>query len=119
MQNFDTINHYYIFQPKYSPERPLIVPVEALQPCDQYHTFQLEGSVTNKALLNRTEFHATRSTSDLENEIRKTVKASKTEISIDTLTDMLADLLSKDEHFITEYNHYKNRPNHPDQTEIL
>ena len=119
LRNFDPIKNYCILQPKYAPQRPLIVPLEALQPFEEYHTFHLEGSVTNKTVLNRAEFHASLSTTDLENEVRKTVKASITKISIDTLTDVLADLLSKDDHFVKEYKHYKNHTNHPDQTEIL
>ena len=47
LRNFDPVKNYYIFQPNYAPERPLIVPLEALEPCEQYHTYHLEGSVTN------------------------------------------------------------------------
>ena len=114
-----TFKNYYIFQPRYAQERLLIVPLEALQPCEEYHTFHSEGSVTIKAVLNRAELHASRSITNLEKQIRKTVKISITEISTDTLTDMLADVLSKDDHFKKEYKHHKNRTTHPDQTEIL
>ena len=34
LRKFDTIKNYYIFQSKDSPERPLMVPLEALQPCE-------------------------------------------------------------------------------------
>ena len=119
LRNFDPIKKYYILQPKYAPERPLIVPLEALEPCEEFHTFHLEGTFTNQTILIRVEFHATRSTTNLEKEIQKTVKASITEISIDNLTDMIADLLPKDEHFVNEYNHYKNRSNYPHQAEVL
>ena len=118
LRNFDPIKNYYIFQPKYAPERPLIIPLEALEPCEEYHTYHLERIVTNQAFLNRVEFHTARTT-DLEKEIRKSVKASITDISFDNLTDLLADLLSKDDHFMNEYNRYKNRTNHPDQTDTL
>ena len=37
--NSDTIKNYYIFQPKEAPERPLTVPIEALEPCEEYHTY--------------------------------------------------------------------------------
>ena len=119
LRNFDPVKNYHIFQHNYAPERPLIVPLEAFELCEQYHTYHLEGSVTNQAFFNKVEFHIERETTDFEEEIRKVVKASITEISINKLTDMLADLLLKDEHFIKEYTHYKNRTNHPDQTEIL
>ena len=119
LRNFDPIKNYCIFQPIYAPERPLIVLLEAIQPCEEYHTFHLEGSITNKAVLNRAQYHASRSTTDLKKENRKAVKASITEICIDTLTDILADLLSEDDHFVNKYKHYKNHPNHPNQTKIL
>ena len=103
LQSFDPIKNYYIFQLKYAPERPLIVPLEALEPCEQYHTYHREGSVTNQAFLNRVQFHIGRKTTELEKEKRKTVKASITEQSIDDIADLSADLLSKDEHFVKEY----------------
>ena len=105
------------FNRESQPERPIIVPLEALKPCEEYHTYHLEGSVSNQIFLNRVEFHIERKTTNLENEIRKAVKASVTNVSIDNLTDMLADLLSKDEHFMKENTKYKNRTNHPAQTE--
>ena len=119
LRNFDHIKNYFIFQPENAPERPLIKPLEALEPCEEYHTYHLEGGVTNQALLNRVEFHTERKTTDLEKEVQKAVKPSITNISIDDITDMLADLLSKDDQFKNEYNKYKNRTNHPDQTDFL
>ena len=119
LRNFDPIKNYYIFQPTESPERLLIVPLEALEPCEQYHTYHLKGTVTNQAFLNRLQFHNGQETTDFEKEIRKTVKASITEINIDEITDLLADLLSTDENFIKEYKHYRDRTTHPQQTEKL
>ena len=57
LRNFDPIKNYYIFQRKEAPERPLIVPIEALEPCEEYHTYHLEGSVTNRAFSNRIQFN--------------------------------------------------------------
>ena len=119
LRNFDPIKNYYIFQRKYASERPLIILLEALEPFKQYHTYHLEGSVTNRAFLNRVDFYTARTTTDLEKKIQKAVKASITDISNDNLTDMLADLLSKDDHFMSEHNRYKNRTNQSDQTDIL
>ena len=119
LRSFDPIKNYYIFQPTEAPERLLIVPLEALEPCEQYHTYHLEGTVTNQVFLNRVQLHNGRKTTDFEQEIRKTVKASITETNIDEITDLLADLLSQDEHFIKEYKHYRDRTNHPQQTEKL
>ena len=119
LRNFDPIKNYYIFQPTEALERPLIVPLEALEPGEQNHTYHLGGTLTNQAFVNRIQFHNGRKTTDFEKEIRKTVKASVTEINIDEITDLLADLLSKDEHFIKEYKRYRNRTNRPQQTNKL
>ena len=88
LRNFDPIKNYYIFQPKEAPERPLIVPLESLEPCEEYHAYHLEGSVANRALLNRIKFHNGRKTADFENEIRKAIKASITEIDISDITNL-------------------------------
>ena len=119
LRNFDSIKIFYIFQPKYASERPLIMPLEALEQREDYHTYHLEGSVTNQAFLNRVEFHTERTNTDLENRSQKAVKASIAKISIDNLIDMLLDLLSKDDHFMNEYNKSKNSTNPPDETDIL
>ena len=119
LRNFDPVKNYYIFQPKEAPERPLIVPIEALEPCEEYHTYHLEGSVTNRAVLNIIHFNNERKTSDIEKEIRNSVKASKTEVSLDEITDLVAYFLSKDDHFIKEYQQYRDRTNHPKQTKKL
>ena len=47
LRNFDHIKNSYIFKPKEAPERPLIVPLEALEPCEQYHTYHLDGTQFN------------------------------------------------------------------------
>ena len=118
LRNFDPIKIYYIFQPKEAPERPLIVPIEALEPCEENHTYHLEGSVTNRAFSNRIQFNNERKVTEIEKEIRNTVKASITDVPIDEITNLLAHFLSKDDHFLKEYKHYKDR-NHPKQTDKL
>ena len=119
LRNFEPVKNYYIFQPNEAPERPLIVPIEALEPCEEYHTYHLDGSVTNRAVLNRIHYNNERNTSDIEKEIRNSVKASITEVSLDEITDLVAYFLSKDDHFIKEYQQYRDRTNHPKQTERL
>ena len=119
LRNFDPIKNYYTFQPKEAPETPIIVPLEALEPCEQYQRYHLEGTATNQAFLNRIQVHNGRKKTDFEKEIRKTVTASIKEININEITDLLADLLPKDEHFAKEYKHYRDRTNHPQQTEKL
>ena len=66
LRNFDPRKNYYIFQPKDSPERPLMVPLEALEPCEEYHTYHLEGSLTNRAFSNRFQYNNERKATDLE-----------------------------------------------------
>ena len=82
LRNFDPIKNYYIFQPKEAPERPLIVPIEALEPSEEYHTYHLEVSGTNRAFSNRIQFNNQRKVTDIEKEIRNTVKASITEVQL-------------------------------------
>ena len=119
LRNFDPIKNYYIFQPKEARERPLIVPIEALEPCEEYHAYHLEGSVTNRAFSNRIQFNNERKVTEIEKEIRNTVKASITDVPIDEITNLLAHFLSKDDHFLKEYKHYRDRTNHPKQTDKL
>ena len=96
-----------------------MVPIEALEPCEEYHTYHLEGSVTNRAVINRIQFNNERKTTDLEKQIRKSVKASITEVSLDELTNLIAFYLANDDHFVKEYEQYNSRTNHPKQTEKL
>ena len=72
LRNFDPIKNYNFFQPKDSPERPLIVPLEALEPCEEYHGYHLEGSVTNRAFTNRINFNNERPKTELEHELCNT-----------------------------------------------
>ena len=119
LSNFDPIKNYHIFQPKEAPERPLIVPIEALEPCEDYQTYHLEGSVTNRAFSNRIQFNNERKLTEIEKEMLNTVEASITDVPIDELTNLLAHFLSKDDHFLKEYKHYRDRTNHLKQTDKL
>ena len=114
LQIFGPKKNYYIFQPKDSPERPLMVPLEALEPCQDYHTYHLEGSVTNRAFSNRIHYN-----SDRKAELRNPVKASITEINVNEITYLLEYFLSHYDHFVKELKHYRNRTNHPQKTEKL
>ena len=96
-----------------------MVPLEDLQPCEEYHVYYLEDSVTNRAFTNRINFNNERKITELEQELCNTVKASITDIPIHDITNLLAYFLSKDDHFVKEYNHYEERTNHPKQTERL
>ena len=106
--------NYYIFQPKDSPERPLMVPLEELEPCQDYHTYHLEGSVTNRAFSNRIHYNNERKA-----ELRNPVKTSITEINVNDITYLLEYFLSHYDHFVKELKHYRNRTNHSQKTEKL
>ena len=119
LRNFDPIKNYYVFQPKDAPERPLMVPLEAIEPCEEYHVYHLTGSVTNKAITNRLNFNNERKIPDTEREICNALQASITETPLKEIVNLLGYYLSKDEYFLKEYNHYCERSNHPKQTQKL
>ena len=119
LRNFDPIKNYYVFQPKDAPERPLMVPLEAIEPCEEYHVYHLTGSVTNKAITNRLNFNNERKIPDTEREICNALQASITETPLREIVNLLGYYLSKDEYFLKEYNHYCERSNHPKQTQKL
>ena len=119
LRNFDPIKNYYVFQPKDAPERPLMVPLEAIEPCEEYHVYHLTGSVTNKAITNRLNFNNERKIRDTEREICNALQASITETPLKEIVILLGYYLSKDEYFLKEYNHYCDRSNHPKQTQKL
>ena len=119
LRNFDPIKNYYVFQSKDEPERPLMVPLEALEPCEKYHVYHLTGSVTNKAITNRLTFNNERKIPQTEKEICNALQASITETPLQDVINLLGYYLSKDEYFLKEYNHYCERGNYPKQTEKL
>ena len=119
LRNFDPIKNYYVFQPKDAPERPLMVPLEAIEPCEEYHVYHLTGSVTNRAITNRLNFNNERKIPDTEKEICNALQASITETPLQEIVNLLGYYLSKDEYFLKEYNHYCERSNHPKQTQKL
>ena len=119
LRNFDPIKNYYVFQPKDAPERPLMVPLEAIEPCEEYHVNHLTGSVTNKATTNRLNFNNERKIPDTAREICNALQASITETPLKEIVNLLGCYLSKDEYFLKEYNHYCERSNHLKQTQKL
>ena len=119
LRNFDPIKNYYVFQSKDEPERPLMVPLEALEPCEEYHVYHLTGSVTNKAITNRLTFNNERKIPQTEKEICNALQASITETPLQEVFNLLGYYLSKDEYFLKEYYHYCERGNYPKQTEKL
>ena len=65
------------------------------------------------------QYNNERKATDLEKELRNAIKASITELSVNEIADLLVYFLSNDEHFAKDYNHYRDRTNHLQQTEKL
>ena len=76
MRNFDPVKNYYIFQPIENPERPLIVPIEVLEPAENYHTYHINGSVPAKPVKKFIEYIGSRRPTDQEREIQKSGKSN-------------------------------------------
>ena len=76
LRDFDPVKNYYIFQPIENPERPLIVPIEVLEPAENYHTYHINGSVPAKPVKKFIEYIGSRRPTDQEREIQKVVKAT-------------------------------------------
>ena len=56
LRNFDPFKNYYIIQPIKKSERPLIVPIETLEPNENYHSFHINGSVPVKPVKKYVEY---------------------------------------------------------------
>ena len=65
------------------------------------------------------QFNNERKVTEIEKEIRNTVKASITDVPIDEITNLLAHFLSTDDHFLKEYKHYRDKTTRPKQTDEL
>ena len=76
LRYFDPVKNYYIFQPIENPERPLMVPTEALEPAENYHTYHIHESVPAKPVKKFIEYIGSRRPTDQELEIQKTLKAT-------------------------------------------
>ena len=76
LRNFDPVKNYYIFQPVEYPERPLLVPIETLEPAENYHTYQTQWSAPAKPVKIFIEYIGSRRPTDQELELQKAVKAT-------------------------------------------
>ena len=119
LRNFDPVKNYYIFQPIENPERPLMVPIEALEPAENYHTYHIHGSVPAKPVKNIIEYIESRRPTEQELEIQKAVKETAPHITPNLLHNALAYFLSQNKQFIKEFEELKNLPNYPQQTKLF
>ena len=92
---FDPVKNYYIFQTIENPERLLIIPIEALEPAENYHTYHIHGSVPAKPVKKFIEYIGCRPPTDQELEIQKAVKATVPHITPNLLQNPLAYFLSQ------------------------
>ena len=81
--------------------------------------YHLTGSVTNRAITNLINSNNERKIPEMEQEICSSINASITETPIKDIIDLLGYYLAKDEQFLKEYTHYRDRTNHSKQTERL
>ena len=60
LRNFDPVKNYYIFQPIENPERPFMLPIEALEPAENYHAYHINGSFPAKPVKKFIEYIGSR-----------------------------------------------------------
>ena len=111
LRKFDPIKNYYIFQPTKNPERPLVVPIETLEPTENYHSFHIQGSVPVKPVKKFIECLGGRRPTQIEQEVRKTVEATIPRMTPNLIFSALACLLGQNEDFLKQFNEFKNKFN--------
>ena len=119
LRNFDPVKNYFIFQPIENPERTFMIPIEALEPAENYHTYHIHGSVPAKPVKKFIEYIGSRRPTDQEMEIQKAVKATVPHITPNLLHNALAYFLWQNKEFIKEFEELKQLPSHPQQTKLI
>ena len=119
LRNYDPIKNYYIFRPIEHPDRPLIVPLEILEPCENYHLCHIHGSVPVKPFKKYVDYLGSRFPTKEENEVIKAVRATISHIDHQLGINALACLLGQNEDFMNEFNEFKTIKNYPQQTKIV
>ena len=119
LRHSDPLKNYYIFQPIENTERPLIVPIEVLEPAENYHTYHINGSVPAKPVKKFIEHIGSLRPTDQEMEIQKAVKATIPHIILNLLHNALAYFLSQNKEFVKEFEELKQLPNYPQQTKLI
>ena len=119
LRNYDTINNYYIFRPIEHPVRPLIVPTETLEPCENYHSYHIHGSVPVKPVKMYVEYLRSRFAPTEANEVIKAVRATISHINPQLVINALACLLGQNQDSMKELNDFKTIKNYPQQTKIV
>ena len=91
LRNYEPVKNYYIFRLIEHPDRPLIVPIEILEPCKKYHLYHIDDSVPVKPVKKYVEYLESRFPTNDEYEDRKEVRAtiSNTDPSINSICSCL------------------------------
>ena len=119
LRNFDPIKNHYIFQPIKQPDRPLIVPIETLEPSEYYHSYHIHESVPAKPVKKYGEYLGSRIPIKEENQVRKVVRATLTSIDTQIVINALACLLGQNTDFMKEFKEFKTIQNYSQQTKIV
>ena len=119
LRNFDPVKKYYNFQPIENPERPLIVPIEVLEPAENYHTNHIYRSVQAKPVKKFIEYIGSRRPTDQEIEVQKAVKATVPHKIPNLLHHAPAYFLSQNKEFVKEFEELKQLPKYPQQTKMI
>ena len=119
LQNYDPIKNYYIFRPIEHPHRPLIVPIETLEPYENYHSYHIHGSVPVKLVKKYVEYLGIRFPTKEENEVTKALRATISHIDPQLLINALACLFGQNEDIMKDFNEFKTIKNYPQQTKIV
>ena len=119
LRTFDPIKNYYVFQPIENLERPIVVPIETLEPTEKYRSLHIQCSVPAKPVKRFIEYLGSRCPTQQEQEVRKAVKATIPHMTPNFIFKALACLLGQNEDFLKEFNEFKNIKNYPQQTNII
>ena len=119
LRNFVHVKNYYIFQPIENPERPFMIPIEPLEPAENYHTYDVNGSVPAKPVKKFIEYIGSRRPTDQEMEIQKAVKATIPHIIPNLLHNALAYFLSQNKEFVKEFEELKQLSNYPQHIKLI
>ena len=107
LRNYDPVKNYYIFPPIEHPDRPHIVPIETLEPCKNYHSYHIHGSVPVKPVKKCVEYLGICFPTDDENEVRRAVRAIISNIDPQLAINALACLLGQNQDFIKEFKEFE------------
>ena len=96
-----------------------MVPIEALEPAENYHTYHIHGSVPAKPVKKIIEYIGSRRPTDQELKLQKAVKATVPHIIPNLLHNALAYFLPQNKEFLKEFEGLNNLTNYPQPTKLI